>query len=198
MAKKIFPKWATTVTPLSKTIALILFLILAIGGYYFGTQYRKISASASLQKQTVIQTEKPCSKQGIQPKSTYLKSYSVQAGDSLLSIAKNQLNDPSRIMELINMNKDKYPQLSMSQPFLEQGFTLFLPPKDRITNGYVFMISGKIKMNEDDLAIWEVKFDGGSGGTFLTKDLNGFKPGDCVNVLYQGGKDGKLFSVTRQ
>ena len=35
------PKWATTVTPLSRTIALALFILLPIVSFYFGMQYQK-------------------------------------------------------------------------------------------------------------------------------------------------------------
>lgn len=36
-----FPKWATTVTPLSKTIALILFITLPIVGFYLGLAFQQ-------------------------------------------------------------------------------------------------------------------------------------------------------------
>lgn len=42
MAKrKRLPGWATTITPLSKTIALLLFILLPFLGFYFGRMYQK-------------------------------------------------------------------------------------------------------------------------------------------------------------
>jgi hypothetical protein len=35
------PKWTTTVTPLSKTLALIFFTILPIIAFFFGMEYQK-------------------------------------------------------------------------------------------------------------------------------------------------------------
>jgi hypothetical protein len=42
MAKrKRFPEWASTVTPLSKTLALLMFIIFPILGFYYGKYYQK-------------------------------------------------------------------------------------------------------------------------------------------------------------
>jgi len=40
---KKLPKWLTTVTPLSATLALILFVSLPIAGFYFGTKYQDMN-----------------------------------------------------------------------------------------------------------------------------------------------------------
>lgn len=36
------PVWATTVTPLSKTIALLMFILLPIAGFYYGMYYQQL------------------------------------------------------------------------------------------------------------------------------------------------------------
>ena len=36
------PKWATTVTPLSKTLALIIFITFPIVGFFLGVRYQQI------------------------------------------------------------------------------------------------------------------------------------------------------------
>jgi hypothetical protein len=35
------PKWANTVTPFSKTLALFMFILLPIAAFYYGTYYQK-------------------------------------------------------------------------------------------------------------------------------------------------------------
>lgn len=49
------PKWATTVTPLSKTVALILFITLPIVGFYLGFTFQQ---NASLSNQQTIEQRK--------------------------------------------------------------------------------------------------------------------------------------------
>ncbi|HVA97145.1 MAG TPA: hypothetical protein VND99_05815 [Candidatus Acidoferrales bacterium] len=41
MAKKRFPKWATKVTPLSKFLAMALFIIFPFVGFYLGIKYEQ-------------------------------------------------------------------------------------------------------------------------------------------------------------
>lgn len=41
MAKKKYPKWATTITPLSKFLAMVLFILLPFLGLYLGMEYQK-------------------------------------------------------------------------------------------------------------------------------------------------------------
>lgn len=48
------PKYLTTVTPLSKTIALILFILLPFLGFYFGRIYQQAIDAANQQVTQVI------------------------------------------------------------------------------------------------------------------------------------------------
>lgn len=192
-------------------LVIMLMLISGVVGYLIG----EINISRSFEKQqkvsknnqivnpqiTKTQHATTCLKQGIQPKSDYLPVYTVKPGDSLLSIAKSELKDGSRVTELITLNSDRYPELSLSKPFIEQGWKLYLPPQNLgVTNGYIFVISGNVEINPSHKDLWGVSYSGGNGGTFSVEELtkNSLKPGDCVSVLYQGGGDTKLFSVTRQ
>ena len=52
--KRKLPKSWTTITPLSKTIAFILFIVLPFVGFYFGMQYQKTMDQALGQVQYII------------------------------------------------------------------------------------------------------------------------------------------------
>lgn len=52
--KKSLPKSLTTVTPLSKTIAFILFILFPFIGFYLGMQYQKTMDAATAQVQYII------------------------------------------------------------------------------------------------------------------------------------------------
>jgi hypothetical protein len=210
------PRSFNTVTPFSKTLTLVLFVSLPFVGFYFGYQYHKnifpeiLPTNATIYKNfqasiTPSSSTLACAKQGLQSKDDYLPIYVVKKGDSLLSIAKSQLGNSSRINELITLNKDRYPQLSVGQPFLEQGWKLNVIPKNfGITNGNVYIFSGNIELYPNNPNFWGVKWNGGSGGTFSIKELNNnqgniqFKNGDCVTVIYQAGETEKTFSIIPQ
>lgn len=193
-------------------VAVILLMIISgVVGYFIGINQRTHAnvrqqnnsySKPSINSQNMSgQQASTCAKQGIQSRDDYLPVYIVQSGDSLLSIAKFQLKDGSRVSELITLNSDRYPELSLKNPFLEKGWKLYLPPQSvGVTNGYISMISGNVAVFPENKNLWGVTYIGGQGGTFpseaLTKD--NLKQGDCVTVLYQGGKDLKLFSVARQ
>ena len=53
--KKRLPKSLTTVTPLSKTIAFILFILMPFIGFYLGMHYQKTLDSLSTFSTTYIQ-----------------------------------------------------------------------------------------------------------------------------------------------
>lgn len=68
------PRWATRVTPLSKLIALILFVSLPFIGFYFGIQYQKDFPPAE-----VLTSVKPREK---------IIIYKVRDADTLISLAE--------------------------------------------------------------------------------------------------------------
>lgn len=204
MSNKNTSMWSIKITHLSGLLILIIFVIFSYICFSIGIHYQKKVDLHKIQpsnnpSQKVQVPFSACAKQGLQPKSDYLQLYIVKPGDTLLSIAKTQLHDVSRVDELITLNKDRYPDLSLSHSFLEKDWGLFLPPLNQITNGYIFMLSGNIQIYPDNPTLWGVKTDQMSGGVFNVKDIpTNLHEGSCVNVLYQGGSEMKLFSVTPQ
>ena len=71
-----------------------------------------------------------CDLYGKIEKDSYLATYTVRAGDTLLSIAKKQLGSTDKVAVLVALNKERYSTLSIEKPFVEIGWKLFLPPKD--------------------------------------------------------------------
>jgi nucleoid-associated protein YgaU len=57
-------------------------------------------------------------------------SYTVKAGDYLSKIAREQLGDPNRWREIVELNKAKYPGLAQNPDLIHPGWTLQLPPRD--------------------------------------------------------------------
>jgi len=47
-----------------------------------------------------------------------------------LAIARNKLRDVSRVGDIIYINRDRYPGLSIQNPYIEIGWLLYLPPKE--------------------------------------------------------------------
>ena len=82
---------------------------------------------------------------------TYLPIYKVKSGDSLLSIAKNQLGSTNRLSELTKLN----PQLNPKDSFIEIGQELVLPPSHTTqTSGDVTQINGYInEINGNEILI---------------------------------------------
>jgi hypothetical protein len=56
--KSSFPKQLTTVTPFSKTIAIILFILLPFIGFYIGMQYQRTLDLASASVPAAISQSK--------------------------------------------------------------------------------------------------------------------------------------------
>lgn len=59
MSNKKLPAWATTVTPLSKTLALSMLVILPILGFYYGMYYQRQLDLQTSQQKTVPVTSQP-------------------------------------------------------------------------------------------------------------------------------------------
>jgi len=138
-----------------------------------------------------------CPRFGYQGKDEFLEKYTVQSGDSLLKIAKYQLNDVSKVEEIIALNKDRYPDISTKNSFLEKGWVLLLPPKDLAFNssdipflqnlGRTYGALVSAGSNND---YWKIQQD--SKGTLSTMKPNSrtkfigktnFQEGDCVIII---------------
>lgn len=126
----------------------------------------------------------------------FLVKYTAQRGDTLLSIAKNELGDISRVHQLINLNTNWYPHLSLENPFIEVGWELRLPPtyiKSSVRELWginQWTIQGKIvKETEEFFHIKQVV--DGPGGYILEKTRDtvylgqdSFAEGDCVIAIF--------------
>lgn len=125
---------------------------------------------------------------GFLPKDKFLSSYEVESGDSLLSIANNELGNTNRINELINLNRDQHPNISLSNNFLEIGYKLYIPPK-KIANssGDLFAIKGEIGSIKSDQ--WGIERRSGfffvyiNENTQFPNNKNLYEVGDCVKVI---------------
>lgn len=49
MKQKMFPRWATTVTPLSRFLAVLLFILLPTLAFFFGRYYEKVQYESMMQ-----------------------------------------------------------------------------------------------------------------------------------------------------
>lgn len=196
-----FPKWLVTVTPLSKYLAMILFIVFPIVGFYLGTIYQaeqKQTAPITVSKEESIVLNK-CSKYGIDKnKNNLYDSYTVKKGDTLLSVAENQLHDVSRAGDIASINQDAYPGLSIKNPFIEVGYRLYLPPAflKKITfygdkpnllyseNGEITEIlqDGMWRINLDNLNLnFLVKMN--TDTLFIGKQKSEYKVGDCITAI---------------
>lgn len=214
------PKELTTVTPISKLLAMTLFIILPFIGFYLGLKYNQnntsIDSSSSIANTLNTVTASPfanpttavnkCKEYGYSSKDFYLRTYTVKQGDTLLSVAKNQLGNSSRVNEIVQMNKDHYPDLSINTPFLEVGWQLYLTP-DFITSssGDIVNLKGDISLTND--FDWRVKqaYENATVNTvyfntntqFFNKEKELYKIGDCVSIIMESSNH-RVYSVTPQ
>ena len=138
---------------------------------------------------------KTCPKTGLAQKWEYLTPYVLKANDSLQSIAKDVLQDESRVNELI--------QLNGVGPFVV-GATVYLPPS------FITKSSGKIqqaygKLVEKNEKAWHISFTVDKNGqgilipSFLfdtVSNKDAFQIGDCVSVLLDDGY--KVYKLSTQ
>lgn len=136
-----------------------------------------------------------CEKTGASEKKEYLKSYILKEGDTINSIAKNELGDTTRNTEILTLN-DNISKMTV-------GSILYLPPDNiKSSSGHIAQVSGRIiKMDEGS---WQLSYGGVEKGPglwmpgFWFKDLahkNNYHIGDCVTVLFDNGV--KVYSVTK-
>lgn len=196
-----------TETPKSiNKIALIVAAILLLGvgfggGYLFANNSRQpITQNTSYSKTTqpspsisaTAENSNACQKYGVDNYENFLRKYIVKKGDTLLSIAKNELGDASRINELITLNKERYPELTVKNPFLEVGWELYLSPAFITkSSGNVMQLSGVLESM--DGSHWSVRIDESQKvinaiylqPTTQMADKTTFAVGDCISVLME-------------
>lgn len=136
-----------------------------------------------------------CAKSGFAQKWEYLTSYTVKEGDSLQDIVTTELNDSTRLNEVLQIN---------GVGPLVVGSTLYLPPK-LITKsaGKLKQIYGRLVVKDKDS--WQLSFNGEKDGqriiipTFWFEEIadkESFIVGECLTVLLDDGF--KVFSVAKQ
>jgi LysM repeat protein len=139
-----------------------------------------------------------CPRYGSIPKEEYLQYYVVQEGDTLQSITNEQLGDPSKINDLVLMNNDIYPGLSIQNSELTPGWKIYLPPLDylkygtfssggMLAKGGMYANAGEITSIDKDGSV-RVEQPGAFWGFHIKNvihypDGNDFQVGDCVIVI---------------
>lgn len=192
-------------------IIIVLAFILASVAVYFTYKFRVgIKNQTSLESLGVAAGES-CSYYGTLNQNFYLNEYTVQPGDSIYSIAANELGDASRMTELINLNQQWYPHLSVENPFIEVGWEIRLPaPSLPKSSGYLIGYGGKITGQENSYmgpyyilqqtADIPKEWQGANEqyGIILYLDpgtkyfgKTGFEVGDCVYVVANSEANGE-------
>ena len=180
-------------------LAVVILFVAAVTGWiaYLGRvtiDEQELSIQRSLLSPSpLIEKRVKCAYYGLLDQDFFLTKYTVQKGDTLLSVAKNQLGDSSRVDELIQLNKQTYPSISIQNPTIEVGWILRISPKyfPRWT-GILEGEGGKVLENTNDDIVITVRSDQNvptiSYKTAQTKYLgqDTFKVGDCVYILEEG------------
>jgi len=88
------PKWAITVTPFSRRLALLLFIALPIFGFYLGTQFQQIVDTAN--QQIVFSTPLPVqsSSPSAAPSVKFCKTISDCGANEYCSVSGPLIYDP--------------------------------------------------------------------------------------------------------
>lgn len=120
----------------------------------------------------------------------FLTKYTVQNGDTLLSVSRKEMGQSDRVNELIQLNKAKYPGLSITNSVIEPGWVLYIPQRYfPVSYGDIEGIAGKITRNDPDSITLNVRRDRvvesvrykTSRSLYLNRKT--FKVGDCVYVI---------------
>ncbi|KKS95652.1 MAG: hypothetical protein UV73_C0015G0027 [Candidatus Gottesmanbacteria bacterium GW2011_GWA2_43_14] len=219
---KLPPAFAS-VTVFSKLLAAFLFIFIPFVTFFLGMSYgMKLTdmlygkaKQGSFQKENVIPLKVRsisgyvphvnCQYDGWNLSKDFLRSYVVKPGDSLLSIAANQMGSTSRVSELIKFNHDTY-SLSLENPILEPGWVLKIPPEFvKESGGDIRMISGELIETQGPYAwrIYSAQAGGDTGPFAPDSDTvmpeTPFIKGDCVNLLWDVRPgNSKVLIITRQ
>lgn len=186
-------------------MAILFFGIKLSEEYHFQKDYQLLTKTMndnqkdnSSQTQDILENKKlaesvTCKKYGGMSVDDYYNVYTVKTGDTLLSIAREQLGSTDKVGDLIVQNKDRFPSLSVDNPFLEVGWKLLiLKPQYSSYHDKLYKGAGLVlKSTTDTLVVnWTKELAGqgyfypGSGTQMIGKQS--FQRGDCVIVTYAG------------
>ena len=137
----------------------------------------------------------PCTKTGFAQKWDFLTPYVIKQNDSIQSIAKEQLNDETRVNEILQIN---------GVGPLVVGSTLYLPPSTITkSSGNLKQVYGKLV--EKNSTSWHISFSSDPKGqgilipSFLFDGIankDTYKIGDCLKIFLDDGF--KVYSVAIQ
>lgn len=140
-------------------------------------------------------TEMKCEQYGYNKNlDEYLVKYTVKKGDTLLSIAKSQLSDSSRMNEIRHLNQTFFQADSVQNPILEPGWVLKLPSSIiKHSSGFIQFFSGEVSERYADslvLRFFSTHYPPNQLVKGVTVHLQPdtitdgtIAVGDCVNVL---------------
>jgi hypothetical protein len=137
---------------LSPKVFFALLLVFVFSGllwFCYGRYFQKKIYDEMIKSNTTpyVEITGKCPSYTPSSKDKFLDSYMVKKGDTLLSIAQSQLGDSSRVYDLVSFNKDEFPQLSLSNSYLETSWKLYLPFKDTslpTLNGSITQLNGEV------------------------------------------------------
>lgn len=139
---------------------------------------------------------------------SFFPIYTVKTGDSLLSVARDQLGSVARIGDLIEMNKTKYPSVLNQSSFLEVGWRLLLPPKEvsEVPVGGIRVTQG-ILLTDAEADTLRINVSGSRSPSIInfypnrsvkTVIQQGVQKGSCINIVSGYMNTKPVFSITLQ
>lgn len=183
-----------------KVLISLLVLIIISGFFYFlGLNQNNSGVAKKLNRECMY---------GFLSKNEFLQTYTVKKGDTLISVAENQMGNSGRVDELIELNKEKYPHLSITNGFLEIGFPLYLPPRGiNSSSGDLVAINGKLVTQ--DANNWTVAVEKNNGmltyniypseiTNFDSKIKDDYEPGDCLTAILDSKQGNKAYIINSQ
>lgn len=126
------------------------------------------------------------------PVDSFFYTYTVNAGDSLASIARDQLGDENSRDQIINWNEEKYPILSLYRhnTLIEPGWTFKIPIKEeQDLIGIRYRAYKVVPGNKDDDYLVSVDPFSTSAGLLIFPQKaaitgeDNIKVGACITVL---------------
>lgn len=170
-----------------------LFILLGLAGLYLvksTVKTPKNIAGFSNLRAVSNNAGSKCEKFGFISEKDFLTDYQVKTGDTILSISKNVLRDPSRVNELIGLNKKTYPGLSLQNPFIEVGWVIKLPlEKIGVTSGELLATNGEVTGNESRSININVLGQNSLIYSLYIKDFTKYegdmniRKGDCIQAV---------------